>query len=106
MFNDYLEMLKDWNLITGKVDRHKYWSGILIMLIIQVVTLWISAHFSILHWVQTAYAVLMIVPVLTFTLRRLRDVNRGIPTMFFMFIPVIGWLALFIFLIQDSKKAA
>ena len=103
MIDAFIGMLKNWNVITGKTDRRTYWSALLIMLLIQVVTLWISAQFPVLHWVQAAYAVLMIVPVISITIRRLRDVNRGIPTLLFIFIPIIGWLGLFIFLIQNSK---
>lgn len=103
MINAYLEMLKNWNIITGRVDRRTYWSGLLIMLLIQVVTLWISATFSILSWVQTAYAVLMIIPVFSYTVRRLKDVNKGFFTIFLILIPVIGWVGLFIFLIQETK---
>ncbi len=104
MFNDYLEMLKNWNIITGRIDRHTYWSGLLIMLLIQVVTLWISANFSFLNWVQTAYAVLMIIPFFSYTIRRLKDVNKSYFNILLIFIPIIGWLGLFIFLIQESKE--
>lgn len=103
MLNAYKLMLREWNIFNIRIDRRTYWSGLLIMLLFQVVTLWLSATFTSLYWVQTIYAVAMIVPVFAFTLRRLKDVNKSPFTILLALIPVIGWVGLFIYLIQEGK---
>ena len=43
-----------------------------------------------------------LIPSLSLTWRRLHDVNKSGNYFFFVFLPVVGWIILFIQLVKDS----
>lgn len=100
----FLVYLKNWKDSKGCMSRHEYWSGFLSILVILAVLIVCKDYWAVAKYPMILFAAAMVVPYITATIRRLHDVNREAGSMLFMFIPVIGWLYLFILLIQDSKK--
>lgn len=102
MLDSYTNMIKDCFKLKGRVDRHNYWLGILIALVIMCVLIWFAEKITILGVLPYLYAVLMLPPIATATVRRLHDVGRSSWWVFLSLIPIIGWVGLFIYLIQTT----
>lgn len=104
---DYLEQfIQDWKNFSGKMDRHSYWSAILSAVVIWGVLIWFGTKISFLKILPWLYLLIMVVPYFAATARRLHDTGRTTAFMLLFFIPVLGWICLFVELIQGSKPAA
>ena len=99
---DYLaEYIRNWNRIEGRMDRHSYWAGLLTILVILTVLLWFGARIPVFNVAAAIFAILMILPWLTATIRRLHDREKRGWLILLLLIPVIGWHCLFIELILE-----
>ena len=102
MLDGFILFIKDWKDFSGKMDRHNYWSAILASLIFFAVVLWFAEKIDIFKYMPIVYCVLFIIPYISATIRRLRDVGKGRLSLLLFLIPVIGWACLFVELIQDT----
>lgn len=104
MLDSYKDMLKNYFSIKGKVDKHNYWLGLLIMLVIMSVLIWFADKIDTLHMLPYIFAIAMIIPTVTATVRRLHDVCKSGWRALLGFIPVVGWICLFIYLIHGTAS--
>ncbi len=102
MLTPYFTMMQQWNKINGRVDRRTYWSALLTALIILSVFLWFAEKISVLGMLPTIFTLLMIVPFVTMTIRRLNDGGHSWKTLLWIIIPVAGIVGIFIFLVQNT----
>lgn len=101
MLNYYADMLKNWRNFKDSLSRHDYWRALLTALIILTVLLWFSNKIPALNFIVSVYCIIMIVPYLSATVRRLHDVGKSGWFLLMILVPVIGWVWLFIELIQN-----
>lgn len=106
MLDYYMEYIKNWNNIKGRMDRRSYWCGLLTALIFLSVLLWFGAKIELLNYLPLAFTVFMIVPYISATIRRLHDVGRPAWFILLILLPGIGWLCLFVESIQNTKDEA
>lgn len=104
MLDYFVDYLKCWKNISGKMDRHSYWAGLLTILVIVAVLLWFGNNVAVLKPLPIIFTLLMIIPYLSATIRRLHDVGRKSWFVVLLIIPVIGWICIFVETIQSSKN--
>ena len=106
--NWYLEALKKYAVFSGRARRKEYWYFILfsvIMIIpltvIDSVTGTFNAKFGT-GLLGAIYIVAMWLPMIAVTVRRLHDTGRTDRRLRIGLVPLIGFVVLFIFTVQDS----
>ena len=105
----YIDGLKQYTVFSGRSRRSAYWFFFLFSLLI---SLGLSAVDSILGTVhepsgggllEGLYSLAVLVPSIAVTVRRLHDTGRVGWWALIGLIPIIGWLVLLYFVIQDSE---
>ncbi len=97
LFREYINAIKNWRRWDGRSRRRDYWMFTLVNFII---TSLLSALIPLLSGNKTLfltaiflfgiYSLLIIVPSVAVTIRRLHDTNRSGYYFFVQFIPLIG----------------
>lgn len=104
----YLEVLKKYAQFSGRARRKEYWMFTLFNVIISIVLGFIdsvvfktsSGSTGIL---SLLYMVAIFLPGLAVAIRRLHDTGRSGWWFLIAFVPILGWIALLIFMILDSQ---
>lgn len=89
----------------GRTDRGTFWKVVLINFIISaifgaLVKIPILGIFAGI--VSAVYSVATLIPGIALQVRRLNDVGKSWPYIFFGLIPCVGWIILLIFDLQES----
>ena len=85
---------------TGRASRSEYWWFMLFLFLVSAGTSMISQVVSGLFSLAT------LVPSLAAGARRLHDTNRSGWLQLLWIVPVIGWIIVIVFLVQESKAEA
>jgi uncharacterized membrane protein YhaH (DUF805 family) len=108
----YLEVLKKYAVFDGRARRMEYWMFVLINFVITVVLILIDILIGTFSpqtgvgLLQGLYALAVLIPFITVTVRRLHDTGRSGWSMLIGLIPIIGGIVLLIFMVQDSQPGA
>lgn len=100
--NWYLEVLKKYIVFNGRARRKEYWMFVLFNMIIATALAYIQPMFGLEPYLYSLYMLAVFLPTLAVVFRRLHDTNRSGWWLLFGFIPLIGAIVLFVFMIQDS----
>jgi uncharacterized membrane protein YhaH (DUF805 family) len=108
----YLQALRKYAVFSGRARRAEYWQFTIVNIIISLV---LSLLLSLLRslgagaGVQLAlslfaslYSLAMILPSLAVTVRRLHDTDHSGWWLFISLVPIIGSIALFVWMVSDS----
>ena len=95
---------------SGRASRSEYWYYVLFYVILYTITMVIdSALFpapigaeSAMHPISTILSLILMLPSLAVTARRLHDINRSGWFQLLVFIPIIGFIILIIWYCQKS----
>ena len=85
---------------TGRASRSEYWWFMLFLFLVSAGTSMISQVVSGLFSLAT------LVPSLAAGARRLHDTNRSGWLQLLWIVPLIGWIIVIVFLVQESKAEA
>ncbi len=105
--NWYIEVLKKYAVFSGRARRKEYWMFALFNFIISFL-LGIVAGFAgavigtNLSILSILYTFAVLLPSIAVGVRRLHDTDRSGWWLLVVLIPIIGWIALLIFSVQDS----
>ena len=102
--NWYIEALKNYAVFSGRARRKEYWYFTLFNFIIAFVFGFISAFLG-LDWLMILFYVYylgILIPSLAVTIRRLHDTDHSGWWIFITFIPLVGTIIFFIFLVKNS----
>lgn len=119
-FNYYTEAFKKYAVFNGRASRAEFWWFILFNNFICFVLFWINVVVSAsavregasslnnllrygLNFLTILYIMGTIIPSLAVEVRRLHDTNRSGWWILISFIPIVGGIILFVFLVQDSQ---
>jgi uncharacterized membrane protein YhaH (DUF805 family) len=106
--NWYLDVLKKYAVFSGRARRKEYWMFVLFNLIVAFV---LGIVDNMLGTVSQPYGVgtlgalyslAVLLPSIGVGVRRLHDTNRSGWWLLIGLIPVIGWIVLLVFFVQDS----
>ncbi|MCR4689738.1 MAG: DUF805 domain-containing protein [Lachnospiraceae bacterium] len=89
----------------GTTDRTTFWHVVLINFIISAVlgALCKVPIIGIICGIVVAlYSVAVLIPGIAMSIRRLNDIGKSWPYIFFYFIPCVGWIIMLVFFLQPS----
>lgn len=95
------EMLLGYVDFQGKTDRKRFWTVFLLNLLVSFV-LGLIAVIPIIGFVAGLASIALIVPGLAIYVRRLNDIGKPWPFIFFGLIPCVGSIILIVFACLDS----
>ena len=99
----YLDALKKYADFQGRATRSNFWYFVLFNLLIALGLLIISKFIPFLVFLYFIYALLMILPNLAVTVRRLHDIGKSGWWIFIALVPLVGGLYLIYLLVLPSK---
>ncbi len=106
---------KNYATFTGRARRSEYWYAALFTTLVSTI---LSVIFpgSVMQVgdlqvmqnspIVSLWSIATLVPSLAVTWRRLHDVSKGGPYVFFALIPIVGWIMVLIQLVKDSTAGA
>ncbi|MBE8182990.1 MAG: DUF805 domain-containing protein [Candidatus Portiera sp.] len=118
--NWYFKVLRDYTLFSGRAHRQEYWYFVLFSTIAFVIlnliddALWGDTVNLLVRFdwcrprkdswgiLSSIYVLAVFIPTLAVTVRRLHDTNRSGWWLLLYFVPMIGWIALFIFTVING----
>ncbi|MDP5291999.1 DUF805 domain-containing protein [Oceanimonas sp. CHS3-5] len=107
--NWYLEVLKKYAVFEGRSRRKEYWMFILFTTLISLFLAFFDGMIGLfseemgIGVLGGIYTLLVLLPSLAVTVRRLHDIGRSGWWVLMAFIPLVGVLVLFVFMLLDSK---
>jgi uncharacterized membrane protein YhaH (DUF805 family) len=99
----YLEALKKYADFSGRARRKEFWYFNLVHLLLVVGLMAVDVAVGVDGYLPVIYALGVIIPAVAVGVRRLHDTGRTAGWLLIGFIPVVGTIALLIFLVQDSQ---
>ena len=104
--NWYFEVLKKYAVFDGRAHRTEFWLFFLFNFIISLFLGVIVGLVGGLWFITTLYALAVLIPGLAVSVRRLHDTNRSGWWILTGLVPILGWIALLIFYVEDSRPGA
>lgn len=107
--NWYLEAFRKFATFSGRARRKEYWMFVLFNMIISIILTVVDAATGTLNPVlgmgllSGFYTVIVLIPALALTVRRLHDIGRSGWWLLILFIPLIGAIVFLVFTVMDSK---
>lgn len=101
--NWYFEVIKKYAVFGGRAHRKEYWIFNLYNIIILLALGFIEGLFGSPGIIGVLYSLAVLIPGLAVQVRRLHDTNRSGWWLFIAFVPIIGVIIIFIFMLQDSQ---
>ncbi len=107
----YIPPIKQYADFTGRTSRKAFWMFILFNMIFAWAAIFIDnilgthddGFFGVTNGTfNNLYSLVLLIPGFAITFRRLHDVGEEGSKLFFIFLPIIGWIILLKFLIQEG----
>src|SRR6056297_2931508 len=95
----YLEVMSEYDEFRGRVSRKKFWMFVLISAIISILLIFINIG------IFFVYSVLVILPSLGVTARRLHDTNRSAWFLLLELVPIIGGIYILILCAEEGTPS-
>ncbi len=109
IMNWYLYVLKKYAVFKGRARRKEYWYFFLVNIVISVVLSWVDTRLGTPGSAEGAgllgsvYSLAVLLPSIAVGVRRLHDIDKSGWWMLIGLVPVIGFLVLLYFFVQDSQ---
>jgi uncharacterized membrane protein YhaH (DUF805 family) len=107
--NWYLEVLKKYDVFSGRARRKEYWYFVLFGTLISIVLMVADGIIGTFNpavgigMLGGIYTLVTLLPGIAVMVRRLHDTNHSGWWAWIVFIPIVGIIVLMIFLASDSK---
>ena len=102
----YVDVLRNYTDFAGRARRKEYWMFVLINTVILVALAVIEELIGSGGVVGILYSLVVLIPSLAVSVRRLHDTNRTGWWLLINFIPLIGFIVLLIFMIQEGESSS
>ena len=100
MIKAYKEFFVRYFDFKGKTGLAGYWWVVLINVIISVV-LGVLGNFGSV--VSSIYSLVILIPGIAVVVRRLRDAGKSPFNLFWLLLPIVGWIILIVYLASKSN---
>ena len=101
--NYYLAVLKKYAVFSGRAKRKEYWMFLLFNIIIAIGIGIIEGVIGSPGVLGMLYSLAIVIPGIAVSIRRLHDTGKSGWLLLIGFIPLLGAIALIIFMCQDSQ---
>ncbi len=98
----YLKPWMQFAKFEGRAGRREYWTFVLINFAINVVITTLASQVGLLAILGVLFSLAALVPSIAVSVRRLHDTNKSGWFLLAGFIPVLGWIAIFVFMLLES----
>lgn len=96
----YIKPYEKYVEFTGRSRRKEYWTFVLVNIVISLI---LSSLFSFLG---TLFSLAILLPSIAVGIRRLHDIGKSGWWLLIGFIPLLGWIVLIYFFVQDSQPGS
>jgi uncharacterized membrane protein YhaH (DUF805 family) len=104
----FVEALKKYAVFSGRSRRKEYWFFVLFVVIISIVLNIIDGLIGAYDrsmgagLLSTIFSLAILIPSIAVSVRRLHDINRTGWWVLIALVPLVGWIVLLVFHLQDS----
>jgi uncharacterized membrane protein YhaH (DUF805 family) len=102
----FQDVLRKYTVFKGRASRAEFWSFIVVSFFISMI-LTIFERFVVefnSNILESLYSFAILIPSLAVYIRRLHDTNKSGWYLLLFFVPVIGWILLFVFLVEKGTE--
>jgi uncharacterized membrane protein YhaH (DUF805 family) len=105
----YIAVIKKYAVFSGRARRKEYWYFVLFNILISIGLSIIDAVLGTGNaetgtgLLSGIYSLAVLIPSLAVLVRRLHDTNRSGWWILIGLIPIIGWIVLLVFMVEDSN---
>ncbi|MDB4838192.1 DUF805 domain-containing protein, partial [Marinomonas sp.] len=103
--NWYLDAWRHYGNFSGSASREAFWMFVLIHTLISSVFIVLEVQLHMTWKVDLIYSLLVILPFVSLTVRRLNDIKRSAWWLALVLIPAVGLIWLAILLAQPSRPS-
>jgi len=106
----YLKVLGNYTNFEGRARRKEYWFFVLINMIFTAVCSLLDQSIGTFNYetntgtISSIYSLLVLIPSVAVAVRRLHDTNRRGWWLLLIFVPIAGWIILFVFLVLKGEE--
>ena len=104
----FVEALKKYAVFSGRSRRKEYWFFVLFVVIISIVLNIIDGLIGAYDrsmgagLLSTIFSLAILIPSIAVSVRRLHDIDRTGWWVLIALVPLVGWIVLLVFHVQDS----
>ena len=104
----FIEALKKYAVFSGRSRRKEYWYFVLFVVIISIVLGMIDSLMGTYHrstgagLLSSIFSLAVLIPSIAVSVRRLHDIDRTGWWVLISLVPLVGWIVLLVFHVQDS----
>jgi uncharacterized membrane protein YhaH (DUF805 family) len=108
----FIEALKKYAVFSGRSRRKEYWYFVLFVVIISIVLSIIDGLFGTYHrstgagLLSSIFSLAVLIPSIAVSVRRLHDIDRTGWWVLISLVPLVGWIVLLVFHVQDSTPGS
>lgn len=103
----YLEALQKYVEFEGRARRTEFWTFVLVNFCISIILSVLDATIGMgFGFIGTLFSLAILLPSIAVAVRRLHDIGKEGWWILIGLIPIIGWIILLYFYIQDSEAGA
>ena len=99
-------VLRNYANFSGRAGRSEFWWYVLANAIISVVLDLLENVADVFGVVSTVYWLAVLIPGVAVGVRRLHDIGKKGPWLLIVFIPLVGFLVLIYWAVQDSHRGS
>jgi uncharacterized membrane protein YhaH (DUF805 family) len=106
---NYFRALRNYTKFSGRSGRGEYWTFTLVNLLTLTFLSYINSVIDFNNQIygyfalQSTYALIISIPWMAVFVRRMHDISKSGRWIFLLFLPIIGWIWLFIMLDKKGK---
>lgn len=101
--NYFIGALKKYADFSGRARRKEYWMYILIYFVLCIIVSALDAFLG-MGFLSLIFSIALLIPSLSIATRRLHDTGRSGWWQLIALLPLIGFIVLLVFLLQDSRE--
>ena len=100
--NEYVAMWKNFSNFKDQTSRKGYWMAVLINFIIGLILGFIGVLLNT-NLLGNIYSLLVLIPSIAISIRRLNDIGKKWPWVFIVFVPIAGPIIYLVFMCTATK---
>jgi uncharacterized membrane protein YhaH (DUF805 family) len=104
----FIEALRKYAVFSGRSRRKEYWFFVLFVVVISIVLTSIDGLIGAydrsmgVGLLSTIFSLAILIPSIAVSVRRLHDIDRTGWWVLISLVPLVGWIVLLVFHVQDS----